>query len=678
MGEFGHGLITSTHQDSNQLFAGLLGTNATGAGTLRVDSLSNTAAPDAVPAMAGASIDLIAWQQSSGGAALPEIRVRYSSDGITFGPELVLSSPALGPTDADLGLAAAGDYSGNAAVAWVQGSGDSTEIVADQLYEPPSNFVASTRFRYVRSARPRLTLVGVARPLGAGPVHGHDRLGAGVPHRRDIARAADAPQRPTHLGRDSLEPGRPERQHARGQGLGRHRPAARQLCRSGVVRQVGRTIRVFVTTDDHPPGVSAASASGTVSVTVRWGAGKSTRIVHSSSHVFTKPGRYKLTIVATDRAGNKTTVVRSLTIKPKPKPRRRRRRASGHRRSTRGESAMRAAIKRTVLAGARARSFGVTAVAHAQGPAYAAQPPSAHALYADGQTGRYLLGGTWLYRADRANVGISQGWWRDVAATDGWTPVAVPNSYNAGDFSPASMNGYVGWYRKDFTLPAGAFASYVPAAARRWIIRFESVNYRATVWLNGRQIGTHAGAYLPFEFDIAARSGVNRLIVRVDDRRGGGDLPPGPGGGWWNFGGIQREVYLRAVQRADLQQVQVRPILPCSSCPATIEEQASVRNPTAQPQTVALHGTYGSVRLDFGSTTIAPHATWTAQATIDSFNHPRLWSIDHPNLYRATLTLADATGPAPRRLRDPERDQEHPGGRRSADAQRSRSWTSGG
>ena len=41
------------------------------------------------------------------------------------------------------------------------------------------------------------------------------------------------------------------------------------------------------------------------------------------------------------------------------------------------------------------------------------------------------------------------------------------------------------------------------------------------------------------------RSGVNRLIVRVDDRRNGASLPPGPVGGWWNFGGINREVYLR-------------------------------------------------------------------------------------------------------------------------------------
>jgi beta-glucuronidase len=288
--------------------------------------------------------------------------------------------------------------------------------------------------------------------------------------------------------------------------------------------------------------------------------------------------------------------------------------------------------------------LSLAAVARAQGPVYVASPPTAGALYTDGQSGRYLLGGAWLYRADRGNVGIAQGWWRDVAATDGWSPVAVPSSYNAGDLSSASMQGYVGWYRRDLTLPAGAFARYVSAAARHWIIRFESVNYRATVWLNGRQIGTHSGAYLPFEFDLSGlRAGVNRLIVRVDDRRSGGDLPPGPSGGWWNYGGLQREVYLRAVQRADLEQVQVSPVLPCPTCAATIQEQALVRNVTATPQTVRLHGFYGGAPVDFGTATIAPGATWQAQAAVE-IPHPRLWSPDHPTLYRATLTLADVLG----------------------------------
>ena len=53
------------------------------------------------------------------------------------------------------------------------------------------------------------------------------------------------------------------------------------------------------------------------------------------------------------------------------------------------------------------------------------------------------------------------------------------------------MNGSIGWYRKDFELPS-------KSAALDWAMRFESVNYRSDVWLNGRKLGSHRGAYLPF------------------------------------------------------------------------------------------------------------------------------------------------------------------------------------
>ena len=275
---------------------------------------------------------------------------------------------------------------------------------------------------------------------------------------------------------------------------------------------------------------------------------------------------------------------------------------------------------------------------------YAATPPTKGALYPDGQDDRYLLGGQWLYQADPGDVGIQNGWWRNVASTAAWAPVAIPNSFNAGDFSDASMAGSVGWYRRDFTVPAGAFSRFVPARFRSWIIRFESVNYFATVWLNGRLIGRHAGSYIPFELALkGVRPGVNRLIVRVDDRRGQSNLPPGPGGGWWNFGGINREVYLRSVQRADLSVVQVRPILPCPSCTATIDEQATVTNPTSNAQTVQLSGSYGGHRLNFGAQTIPAHGTWTATANT-RLSTPHLWAPDDPFLYQATLTLADAHG----------------------------------
>ncbi len=282
--------------------------------------------------------------------------------------------------------------------------------------------------------------------------------------------------------------------------------------------------------------------------------------------------------------------------------------------------------------------------AGAQPFTYAASAPTKGALYRDGQTDRYLLGGTWLYRPDPQDLGLTQGWWHNVSATAGWSPVAVPNSYNAGDFSSFSMSGYVGWYRRDFTLPQNAFDPAVPANDRRWILRFDSVNYDAAVWLNGHYLGAHAGAYLPFEFDLSdLRPGVNRLIVRVDDRRGPGDLPPGPGGGWFNYGGILQEVYLRAVARADVENVAVRPLQRCSGCAATIQEQATIRNPTGARQTVVLAGSYGGTPLQFGSAAIAPHGTWVAQASA-RIAQPQLWSPDHPFLYRASFTLTDPDG----------------------------------
>ena len=76
------------------------------------------------------------------------------------------------------------------------------------------------------------------------------------------------------------------------------------------------------------------------------------------------------------------------------------------------------------------------------------------------------------------------------------------------------------WYRKDFEAPGGA--------ATDWVLRFESVNYRATVWLNGRRLGRHTGGYLPFELRGQGRAprGTNRLVVRVDSRRTEAAIPP--------------------------------------------------------------------------------------------------------------------------------------------------------
>ena len=152
--------------------------------------------------------------------------------------------------------------------------------------------------------------------------------------------------------------------------------------------------------------------------------------------------------------------------------------------------------------------------------AHAADKPTAKALYKDGPEGRYLLDGEWLFRLDNDDQGVKQRFMRQTS-TSGWNKVTVPNVWNLGDPSNESMAGGIGWYRKDFELPSAD-------SALAWAFRFESVNYRSKVWLNGTPLGENTGAYIPFEMVAKAlkRKGTNRLVVRVDSRRKITDFPP--------------------------------------------------------------------------------------------------------------------------------------------------------
>ena len=273
-----------------------------------------------------------------------------------------------------------------------------------------------------------------------------------------------------------------------------------------------------------------------------------------------------------------------------------------------------------------------------------ATPPTKGALTSDGAENRYLLGGSWLYRADPKKLGFDHGWWRYKLGVKGWKPVTTPNSFNAGHLSDASDRGSVGWYRRDFTLPVAAFPSYVRASFRRWVVQFESVNYTATVWLNGHELGTHEGAYLPFEFTMRnLRAGVNQLIVRVDNRLTGRDFPPPSQGGWWNFGGILDAVYVRPVAGSEIDNVRIRSRLKCPTCKARIDEQATIRNLSRRTEVVSLSGYYGSARVRFGRRRIKPGGTWTPRASV-VIAHPQLWAPGSPNLYAATFTLANSAG----------------------------------
>ena len=295
---------------------------------------------------------------------------------------------------------------------------------------------------------------------------------------------------------------------------------------------------------------------------------------------------------------------------------------------------------------------GATGPTGATGPVGAAPPdtvtvPSTHLDYTEGQSGRFILDGPWLFRFDDNN-GLAN---TTQTSTAGWSAVSVPYAWNVGDNTDASFNGAVGWYRKDFRLPSSA-------AGLSWIVRFESVNYLAQVWLNGHQIGEHEGEFLPWELLLPARylsrSGTNRLVIRIDSRHYDDSLPPNdgqgtndPSGGYWNYGGILREVYLREVNRVDFTSVRVLPVLHCATCAARVQYTAVLTNYDAQAQAVGVTAHFGGLTSSLGTQTIAPgkSVTFTGSVVV---SHPHLWGPGHASLYPVSLD-ATANGAAVQR-----------------------------
>ena len=130
------------------------------------------------------------------------------------------------------------------------------------------------------------------------------------------------------------------------------------------------------------------------------------------------------------------------------------------------------------------------------------------------------LSGFWDLSFDPENTGEAQG--RTTGFSDG-RPVAVPGSWNE---MFEDNRDYLGptWYQVRFDLPFGW-----DLARQRALLRFQSVNYLAEVWLNGQRAGSHEGGHLPFEFDVTSllQPESNLLIVRVEGLLAPDRVPPG-------------------------------------------------------------------------------------------------------------------------------------------------------
>ena len=177
------------------------------------------------------------------------------------------------------------------------------------------------------------------------------------------------------------------------------------------------------------------------------------------------------------------------------------------------------------------------------------------------------------------------------------------------------------WYRRLFTVP--------PAwSGQRIILHLDAVDWQATVYINGQQVGMHRGGYDPISYDITSyvNGGTNELIVQVYSPEDNGGQPRGkqtlyPGGIMYtSSSGIWQPAWLEPVDFSGISSLRISPDVDNSRLRLTVNGYAT--------SGVAVSATVLSNGVAVNTVTGAPETELDIPVA-----NPVLWSPENPFLY---------------------------------------------
>ena len=256
-------------------------------------------------------------------------------------------------------------------------------------------------------------------------------------------------------------------------------------------------------------------------------------------------------------------------------------------------------------------------------------------------TTRVDLDHDWLFRTDPGEIGETANWQKHPPPNA--DSINVPHTWNLG-----RHDGYLGkaWYFKTFDMPVQSPDLHVK-------LHFGATFYSARVWLNGVELGTHEGGYTAYSFDLTRDlQPSNYVAVEIDNRIGATTIPGLAQRGedhawydWWDYGGIVRDVWLTLGGPVQVSRQQIRSQIVDNG--AVIEDRIFLENSLAQKQQLSVQITaLGPDSQPAGSETRTLAVASGVDAVTMSlrFQEPRLWGIDHPNVYRMRVLVTDQQG----------------------------------
>jgi hypothetical protein len=245
---------------------------------------------------------------------------------------------------------------------------------------------------------------------------------------------------------------------------------------------------------------------------------------------------------------------------------------------------------------------------------------------------REQISGLWRFKKDPDGTGLDKGYQTGDFGGGGLVSVPyVPDATRiSGDKGLRAFRGSVGWYRTHIVVPTdGTYA-----------IRFESVNHRAQVYLDGELVGRHKGEYLPFEVRAPLTAGTRHsLVVRADWRGPAAMKHDGWHRLWFNYGGINRGVSIRRIGNSEMSYPEMNTTL--ASGAAVVDLKVHVRN-NLDARQLGVSGTLTrgdrKIPIEFPPEPIAEGGTEVLQTQL-RIADPDLWSPSAPNLWDLELQV---------------------------------------
>ncbi|KLT64425.1 malectin domain-containing carbohydrate-binding protein [Pedobacter sp. BMA] len=266
------------------------------------------------------------------------------------------------------------------------------------------------------------------------------------------------------------------------------------------------------------------------------------------------------------------------------------------------------------------------------------------------------LNADWLSIADKQNIQAYQGFEGLHYRPANWKKVNVPHNWDQYEGYQRKLHGNkhgYAWYRK-------TFKSNESGAGKRQFLYFEGVGSYATVWLNGKKIGYHAGGRTTFTLDVTGVIKLNNeeniLAVRADHPANIQDLPWVDGGCSTERGfseGSQPMGIFRPVHLITTNEVRIQPFGVhiwnddrISEIEAVLNLATTIKNYSGQSRSISV----STQLLDAGGKVVkslksvlsipAGKETELSQQT-DKIIDPQLWSLENPYLYTLRTTLSE-------------------------------------